>query len=167
MHADFLKLLESLADAGLEFVIVGGIAARLYGNPRLTHDVDVVPRLDRETWARAVDALWGAGGRPRIPEPRERVREVEWIERWISEKGMLALSFRSPDGFVEIDFLVGEARRFGELSQRATRIELGGRLFLVAHIDDLIAMKRKAGRPQDLLDAEELQRIKQRIGAED
>lgn len=48
MHVDFLKLLESLADTGLAFVIVGGVAARLYGSPRLTHDVDIVPRLDAE-----------------------------------------------------------------------------------------------------------------------
>jgi hypothetical protein len=163
MHADYLKLLESLAETGLEFVIVGGIAARLYGNPRLTHDIDVVPRIDSETWACAVDALWQAGGRPRIPEPREKVRDIEWIRRWVSEKGMLALSFRSPDGSVEIDFLVGEAERFAKLRRHATRIELGAHVFLVAHIDDLIEMKRKAGRPQDLLDAEELRRIKQRI----
>lgn len=162
MHADFLKLLESLAESGLEFVIIGGVAARLYGGTRITHDIDVVPRIEPRTWARAIDTLWEAGGRPRIPEPRERVRDVDHIKRWIADKGMLALSFRSPDGSVELDFLVGEADRFTDLRRRASRVELGGHVFWVAHIDDLVAMKRRVGRPQDLLDADELERIKKR-----
>lgn len=57
MQTDFLELLERLTDSGLEFVIVGGVAARLHASARLTHEVDVVPRLDAAAWARAVDAL--------------------------------------------------------------------------------------------------------------
>lgn len=163
MHADFLDLLERLDESGLEFVIVGGVAARLYGGSRVTHDVDVVPRIDADAWARAIDALWEAGGRPRIPEPRERVRDAGQVARWITEKGMLALSFRSPDGYAEVDLLVGEAGRFDELERRATRVEIAGHVFQVAHIDDLIAMKRRAGRPHDLVDVEELQRIRDRL----
>lgn len=75
--------------------------------------------------------------------------------------------FRSPDGLVEVDFLVGEADRFEELRQRATRVALEGHVFWVADIDDLIAMKRKAGRPQDLLDVEALEDVKRRIGTAD
>jgi predicted nucleotidyltransferase len=160
MPVDFLKLLESLADTGLEFVIVGGVAARLYGSPRVTHDVDIVPRLDRDSWQRAVDMLWSKGARPRIPERLETVRDLSEVRKWISDKGMLALTFRSPDGSSEVDLLVGEADRFDHLRSHATRVQLGTRVFFVAHIDDLIAMKELAGRPQDRLDIEALQKIK-------
>ena len=162
MAIDFLALLESLAETGLEFVIVGGVAARLHGSDRVTHDIDVVPSLEAERWARAVDALWAGGARPRIPEPRERVRDVAWIEAWIRERGMIALTFRSADGLFEIDILVGESTRFGELRERAIRVPFGRHTYLVASIDDLIAMKRELGRPQDLLDAETLESIKGR-----
>ena len=160
MAIDFLKLLETLADSKLEFVIVGGVAARLHGSTRLTHDLDVVPRLEAKTWARVVDLLWDAGALPRIPEPRERVRDAEIVNGWIRDKRMLALSFRSPDGFTEVDLLVGETSRFEGLRDRATRVELDGRMYYVASIDDLIAMKKDAGRPQDLLDVETLEAIK-------
>lgn len=160
MPVDFLKLLESLADTGLEFVIVGGVAARLYGSPRLTHDVDIVPRLDADSWQRAVDMLWSKGARPRIPERLDAVRELSRVGEWITDKGMLALTFRSPDGSSEVDLLVGEADRFDDLRSRATKVQMGARTFFVAHIDDLIAMKERAGRPQDRLDIDALRKIK-------
>ena len=67
MTIDFLTLLERLAETGLEFVIVGGVAARLHGSTCVTHDIDVVPAVDPDAWAKAIDALWNAGARPRIP----------------------------------------------------------------------------------------------------
>jgi len=121
MAIDFLRLLETLAETGLEFVIVGGVAARLYGSDRVTHDIDVVPVLEAEGWSKA-----------------------------------------SADGFFEVDLLVGEAKRFAELRARAIEVTVGDHAYRVAHIDDLIAMKRAAGRPQDLLDVETLERIKSR-----
>lgn len=163
MPADFLGLLERLAETGLEFIIVGGVAARLYGSPRITHDLDVIPKMDDETWAGAVDALWAAGARPRIPEPRERIRDARVVARWVSEKGMIALTLRSPDGEVEVDFLVGRSDRFDALASRATRVELGSHTYHVISIDDLIQMKADAGRPQDHLDVETLRQIKARI----
>jgi hypothetical protein len=42
------------------------------------------------------------------PEPLDRIRNVEPIRRWRQDKGMLALTFRTPDGGTEVDLLVGE-----------------------------------------------------------
>lgn len=76
---------------------------------------------------------------------------------------MLALNFRTPDGSIDVDLLVSESDRFDELKDRAVPVTLDTRTFFVASIDDLIAMKRRAGRPQDLLDIEQLQDIQRRI----
>ena len=83
--------------------------------------------------------LWSLGARPRIPEPLERIR-------------------------VEVDLLVSESDQFDQLRTRAVAVTLDERTFLVASIDDLIAMKRRAGRPQDVLDIAQLQEIQRRIG---
>jgi hypothetical protein len=75
---------------------------------------------------------------------------------------MLALNFRSPDGSVEVDLLVSESDRLAELKQRALSIKLDERTFFVASIDDLITMKKRAGRPQDLFDIAQLEDIQLR-----
>ena len=111
----------------------------------------------------AVDLLWSLGARPRIPEPLERIRDAEQVRRWRSEKGMLALNFRVPDGSTEVDLLVSESDTFDALRQRAVKVTVDQRTFLVASIDDLIRMKREAGRSQGLLDIAELQDIQTRL----
>ncbi len=160
MPQNFLSLLQLLASQGIEFVVVGGVAATLHGGRRTTFDLDVVPRLSSQSWDKTIRAVWKAGGRPRIPESLDRISDVENVRRWMDEKGMRALTFRSADGVMEIDFLVQESHRFDQLLQRAELITVDGVQYAVASIDDLIAMKREAGRPQDLVDIAELEAIK-------
>lgn len=162
MASSFLDLLNELHDHRVEFVIVGGVAAALHGGTRVTFDLDIVPSLEAGSWQRGVDYLWSLGARPRIPETLERLRDVGHVRAWRHDKGMLALNFRTADGSVDVDLLVGESDQFSELRARAVRVEMGPRTFYVANLDDLIAMKRKAGRPQDLLDIEQLERIRRR-----
>jgi hypothetical protein len=164
MASNFLDILSRLHDHHVDFVIVGGVAAALHGGARVTFDLDVVPSLAPDSWTAAVDLLWALGARPRIPEPLDRIRDVEQVRRWQHEKGMLALNFRTPDGSTEVDLLVSESHQFEGLRQRATKVTIDQRVFCVASIDDLIAMKEKAGRPQDLLDITQLEDIKKRLG---
>ena len=164
MKSGFLGILNALHDHRVDFVIVGGVAAALHGGSRVTFDLDVVPSLAPESWQSAVDLLWELGARPRIPEPLERIRNVEHVRRWRREEGMLALNFRTGDGSTEVDLLVGESDAFDELKQRAVEVTVDQRTFFVASIDDLISMKRRAGRPQDLLDIAELRKVQGRLG---
>jgi predicted nucleotidyltransferase len=165
MAVDFLQIISQLHDRHVEFVIVGGVAAALHGNPRATFDLDIVPSLDAESWAAAIDVLWDLGARPRIPEPLDRIRDIEQIRAWQRDKGMLALNMRTADGSVDVDLLVSESDRLAELRQKAVVLVIDGRTLRVACIDDLIEMKRRAGRPQDLLDIEQLQAIQARSRA--
>jgi hypothetical protein len=148
MASNFLEILNQLHDHHVDFVIAGGVAAALHGGSRVTFDLDVVPSLAPDSWAAVVDLLWSLGARPRIPKPLERIRDVEQVRQWRNEKGMLALNFRTPDGSTEVDLLVSESVQFEALRQRATSVTIDQRTFFVASIDDLIAMKQRAGRPQ-------------------
>ena len=163
MASNFLEILSQLHDHHVDFVIVGGVAAALHGSSRVTFDLDVVPNLTEKSWQAAVDLLWSLGARPRIPESLERIRDIDQVRGWQRDKGMLALNFRTPDGSTEVDLIVSESDRFDVLRERAVQVTLDQRTFFVASIDDLIAMKRHAGRPQDLLDIAQLQEIQKRL----
>jgi len=165
MASNFLAILNQLHDAHVDFVIVGGVAAALHGGSRVTFDLDVVPSLAPDSWTAVVDLLWSLGARPRIPESLDRIRDVDQVRRWRQEKTMLALNFRTTDGSTEVDLLVSESDQFEALRQRAVKLTIEGRTFFVASLDDLIALKQRAGRPQDLLDVAELQAIKKRLGS--
>src|SRR5947209_5162101 len=54
---DYKRLLHALADAKVEFVIVGGVAATLHGSARLTADLDIVYARSKENIKRLVNAL--------------------------------------------------------------------------------------------------------------
>jgi hypothetical protein len=120
-----MAILNRLHDSRVRFVIVGGVAAALHGGHRVTFDLDIVPSLAADSWAAGVELLWALGARPRIPEPMERIRDVEQIQRWQAEKGMLARNFRSQDGSTEVDLLVSESSRLDFLMQRAARVTVG------------------------------------------
>ena len=163
MASNFLEILSQLHDHHVDFVIVGGVAAALHGSSRVTFDLDVVPNLTEKSWQAAVDLLWSLGARPRIPESLERIRDIDQVRGWQRDKGMLALNFRTPDGSTEVDLLVSESDQFASLRERAVKVTIDQRTFFVASIDDLIAMKRHPGRPQDLLDIAQLQEIQKRL----
>jgi len=163
MTPEFLRILNELHDHNVDFVIVGGVAVALHGGSRATFDLDIVPSLAPDSWQAAVDLLWSLGARPRIPEPLERVRDAAQVRRWRLDKNMLALNFHTPDGRTEVDLLVSESDAFSALRQRATAVTVEERTFLVASVDDLIDMKRRSGRPRDLLDIEELRTIRKRL----
>ena len=82
MKSGFLEILNALHDRHVEFVIVGGVAAALHGGSRVTFDLDLVPSLTPASWQAAVDLLWSLGARPRIPEPVERIRDIDHVRRW-------------------------------------------------------------------------------------
>ena len=162
MTGGFLEILNELHDHAVDFVIVGGVAVALHGGSRVTFDLDIVPSLAPDSWRAAVDLLWSLGARPRIPEPLERIRDVEQVRRWRLDKNMLALNFRTPDGSAEVDLMVGESDGFEPLRQRAVEVTVDDRTFVVASIDDLIEMKQRSRRPRDLLDIEDLRTIQKR-----
>ena len=115
MAGRLLEILTELHDHGVDFVIVGGVAAALHGGSRATFDLDIVPSLAPDSWQAAVDLLWALGARPRIPEPLERIRDVEHVRRWRVEKNMLALNFRTSNGTADVDLLVSHSDQFEQL----------------------------------------------------
>lgn len=157
---NMFDLLKMLAEAKVEFVLVGGLAVALHGYQRVTMDVDVVVAMDGENLQRFMSAAKAAGLRPTIPVPLESLAQPELIEQWYREKGMLAFSLRGNETMATVlDVLVRPVVSFSELRRDATVVKVGLVDIPVVSIAHLIAMKTGTGRSKDAIDIEELRKI--------
>ena len=153
-------LIRNLADAEIDFVLVGGLAVALHGYRRVTMDVDVVLAMTPENLRRFIDCAKAAGLRPVIPVPIDALADPDQIERWRREKGMRAFALRGPDMMsTVIDVLVKPVVPFAELRRDAVRVPVGTLTIPVASIAHLIAMKTGTGRGKDAIDIEELRKL--------
>lgn len=156
-----VELLQSLTDAGVDYVLVGGLAVQLHGYMRSTFDVDLVLAMNDDNLARFIDVAKRHALTPGIPVPIESLRNADQIEQWHRDKGMLAFSLREPQaGGIVVDVIVRPEVSFEKLMANAVAGDLFGRHVPIASIDDLLVMKRAANRPKDRLDIEALEMIK-------
>jgi hypothetical protein len=155
------KLLATLSGGNIDYVLVGGLAVALHGYQRVTMDVDGVLALDDENLAKFVDCARNANLKPVLPIPIDSLRDAALIDQWHREKGMLAFALRGPEMMATvIDVLVRPVVSFDELKRNAVTRHIGPLSIPVASIDDLITLKTGTGRSKDVLDIEELRKIK-------
>lgn len=149
------EILRRLVERGVDFVVIGGIAAVLHGSARNTFDLDICFATDDVNLTALGDVLTAVGARlkgvdenvPFVPDGRT-LRQVELLTL-VTSLGELDV-LTKPAG----------APTYRDLRRNADRYDLGGFNVSVASINDLIAMKQATGRPKDLLDIEELEAIK-------
>lgn len=159
--SDFERIIEKLGDANVRYLIVGGVAVVLHGYQRLTADLDLIVALDEPNLRAAMEALGDLGFRPRAP-----VRMIDFIDpairqNWVTEKGLTVFSLWSDQHpSTEVDLFAESPVDFNQAFSRSMTALIGRHQIHFASIDDLVTMKRAAGRPKDLLDIEELLRIK-------
>jgi hypothetical protein len=145
-------LVQALVDGGVDFVIVGGVAVVLQAMPRFTKDLDICYATSQDNLDALGQVLVRLTARLRgIPE------SVPFVPDGHSLRRTQILCLTTPVG--DIDLLVNPdgAPDYETLRERASVMELSGRRVRIASIEDMLAMKRAAGRPQDLVDIESLE----------
>lgn len=151
------RVLVALTQAGVEYLVVGGVAVVLHGHLRTTTDLDLVIRLEPNNARRAVEVLTRLGLRPRPPVPAEAFADPEQRSDWVTSKGMTVFSMWDPsDPTFDVDLFVREPFDFSVAYQRRFEAPVGTTVATVIGLEDLLALKRSVGRPQDLADVEAL-----------
>src|SRR5437867_7324883 len=149
-------IVRALNAAEVRYLIVGDLAVNAHGYVRLTRDVDLVLQLDRANVTRALNALFEIGYQMAIPA------NPETREDWRRNKGMITLKLWSDEHQrTPVDIFVYEPFNFAQEYAIGTALEVcPGLSARVVSLETLLKMKRDAGRPQDLIDIEELQRAR-------
>lgn len=152
------RLIERLNETGVDYVVIGGMAAVIHGSAQFTQDLDVCYATDGDNLTRLGDMLVGVDARlrgvaeqvPFVPDGRTLARvQVLTLDTTFGKLDVLA----APSGFPG----------YAALADRAVHTEIRGIVFRIASLEDLIAMKKAAGRPKDLVAVEELEIIQRML----
>lgn len=147
---DLGELIAVLARHGVDYVVIGGVATQVHGHRRTTMDLDLTPDPSPENLRRLGAALAELEARPRdlgtegaeisVADP-ERLAVAAIVPPLLTRHGQVHI-LKEPKG----------ARGFDEMRERALVVDLDGNDVAIVSLDDLIRMKRAAGRPGDLDD---------------
>jgi hypothetical protein len=143
------RILAALVDADVRFVLIGGLAAQVHGSPSLTGDVDICFAIDRENLNRLATALRSLAA--------VRRELAEGIVAPIDAKALRAGDvFTLTTRYGDLDLLAhpDPGLDYEALDRNAVSVEILGIRVRAAGLDDLIAMKRAAGRPKDRVEVE-------------
>jgi hypothetical protein len=159
---DFRELIFALRDARVEYILVGGMAAIAHGSARLTQDLDIVYRRTDENIERLVAALaplkpYLRGAPPGLP--------FQFDGRTIQRGLNFALNTSAGD----ID-LLGEITGGGAYDQllpHCLNLQVYGTKVICIGLDQLIHVKRAAGRPKDFEAIAELETLRDEIIRDD
>lgn len=166
---DETRIFRALDDHQVEYVVVGGSAAILWGSQRATRDVDCVADQTAENYRRLCDALRQMG------DPRLRIEGVDDATATELSKQLLhpdffartaASTWRTDSGSIDIlsdiPGIDGERVSYVELRARATFVPASGFRIPVASLDDIIDSKTNANRAKDREALPELRELRRR-----
>jgi hypothetical protein len=140
------RIIKTLSRHRVKFVMIGALAARMYGFPRLTADLDVTPAADEKNLEKLAAALRELDARVYTESVPEGLpfdcsgRALGRARMWnlVTSAGRLDIAFE-PSG----------TAGYADLAEHAQRFEAFGTRFMVASVDDIIRSKESTGRAKD------------------
>jgi len=151
----FLKrLCKKLSDRKVAYALVGGYAVALHGAVRGTVDIDFVIQWNQDNLNSAEEVLEELGLISRLPLNAAEV--FSYRDEYINNRNLIAWNFYNPSNMAEqVDIIID----FNLSKQSIVTMVVGEDKVNVISIEQLIKMKQKAGRPQDLADIEALEKL--------
>ena len=144
MSPNLEKLLPTLVGAGVEFIIIGGVAGILHGSARATYDVDLVYSRNEENIQRLATVLASYN-------PYLRNVPVGLPFVWDTKAIRHGLNFTLTTTVGDIDLLgeVAGGGTYSDLLPHSFEVEAFGVRFKCLDLPTLIRIKEAAGRPKD------------------
>jgi len=145
----------ALAQQNVRYALVGGYAVALHGAVRGTMDVDIAVNWDLSTLRRTEKVLKKLGLVSRLPISANDV--YQFRDEYVTNRNLVTWNFYKPEDASQlVDIIItydlkGKGRR---------RLHTAAGPVHVLQLNELIRMKRESGRPQDIEDANALEKLK-------
>ncbi len=148
------KVCRALAEQGLRYAVVGGHAVALHGAVRGTVDVDIALTWSLKSLQGAEQALANIDLVSRLPVSAKDI--FQFRDEYVENRNLIAWNFYNLNNPAEqVDIVI----TYDLKGRRSQRVETVDGPIRILNRKDLIAMKRASGRPQDLEDADALERL--------
>lgn len=149
-----------LGERRVRYAVAGGVALVPHGAVRFTADLDLIVELSAENLNNFISAMNELGYKPRLPVKTEDFADPLTRENWIDEKGMKVFTFYHPEHQInQIDIFVKEPLNFNDIEKELLWIKARDVAIPVVSLTHLKALKRIAGRPQDIADISALEEL--------
>jgi hypothetical protein len=155
---DPLRIFKILNRHDVRFVVIGGIAGRLWGSTIVTNDLDICYARDRAN----LEAL-AASLRDLKVKLRGADRDLPSIIDARTLKMGDSFTFTTIAGSLDCLGTPAGSGGYESLARTATKMDVGDVEVSVASLEDLIQMKRAAGRPKDLIEVEILAAVREEL----
>jgi hypothetical protein len=155
----FDRLIEVLARAGVDFIVVGGVAGVVHGASRLTQDVDVVYDRSPENLERVATAL-----APLHPYPRGAPEGLPFLWDVRTLRNGSNFTLRTDLGAIDLLGEITGGGQYADLVDHSEVLEGEGFRWRCLDLPTLIRTKRAAGRPKDFEAIAELEAILEERG---
>ena len=153
-------VLRAFQKAKVKYVIVGGIAVNLHGFLRSTVDMDILVEMTDENLKKVVTILKGKGYRVKQPVDPMGLTDRRTRQDWIKNKNMKAFNFYKDAELKEVDIIIDSPVSYEMAKKNKVNFRTDVGPLPAISINDLLKMKKKAGRLADGIDIEQLKRIK-------
>ena len=156
------KIFGTLNKENVRYLIAGGLAVVAHGYVRFTADIDMILQMEPNNLKISMKLFDSIGYRPRAPVKIDEFVDPEKRSEWIKNKGLTVFSLWNPDyPATEIDIFVKEPIPFDEAYKNREYFEIAdGINVTVIGLDDLIEIKKLAGRQRDIEDIEKLNALR-------
>lgn len=156
----YKEIFKKLQDEKFEYLVVGGMAVNFHGYSRITNDLDLIILLTEENIAKFVKVIKALNYKPKVPVELEDFISEKNRKNWIENKNMKVFSVYNPKNELEhIDILIVYNLDFNEAYKKKVVYRTQDIEVPTISIQDLIKLKKEAGRKIDELDISVLTRI--------
>lgn len=150
-------LIKTLNRHGVDYVLIGGLAATLHGSTLRTGDADICPARDPDNLVRLAAALTELGARLRSADAPDGVPfpcDATFLSR------VALINFTTRSGDLDVSFEPAGTQGYDDLRRHVVTYDLEGLVVPVASIDDIVRSKRAANRAKDLAALPELEALR-------
>lgn len=143
---DFGRIVATLLEHRVRFVLIGGLAALAHGSPFPTEDVDVTPERSAENLAKLSAALKELGARIRT-DAVEGGLAFDHDAESLAAAGVWNLTTQHGD--LDLSFVPDGTQGYPDLVRGARDTEIFGVVVPIASLEDIVRSKQAANRPKD------------------